>query len=129
MPPCAPVPEPSRLPRTPARCLEVLSRELRPELFRALGDPTRLQVLRRLARATRPLTVGEVAGCCGVHLSGVSRHLALLRAAGVVQAEKEGREVRYRLDRTELTRTLRELADALEGCCETTTNEVRCDQV
>ena len=115
---------PSRGPRgatapTLEACREVLHRELRPEWFRALGDPTRLQVLRRLAFASRPLTVGEVAGCCGVHLSGVSRHLALLRSAGIVQAERAGREVRYRIERAELTRTLRDLADALEGCCET----------
>ncbi len=91
---------------------------LRPELFRALCDPTRLQVLARLALAAEPQTVTEVAGCCGVHLSGVSRHLACLREAGVIRATRSGREVRYALDRVALTRELRGLADAIEACAE-----------
>ena len=97
---------------------------LRPEFFRALGDPTRLAVVQRLARCDRPMTVTEIAGCCGVHLSGVSRHLAALRAAGIVAMERSGREVRYTLAREELTGILRGLADAIdkEGNC----NE-RCD--
>ena len=93
-----------------------LRRHLRPDLFRALCDPTRLRVLGRLAVAAGPQTVTEVAGCCGVHLSGVSRHLACLRDVGVVTAEKDGREVRYSLRREELTAALRGLADALDEC-------------
>ena len=93
-----------------------LVRHLRPDLFRALCDPTRLRLLGRLALARRPQTVTEVAGCCGVHLSGVSRHLACLRDVGVVEAVREGREVRYSLRREELTAALRGLADAIDGC-------------
>ncbi len=102
----------------PSACRASLERHLQPELFRALCDPTRLQLFGRLALALRPLTVTEVSDCCGVHLSGVSRHLALLRAAGVVSAVKEGREVRYALRCDELTSALRGLADALEECRE-----------
>jgi ArsR family transcriptional regulator len=93
-----------------------LQPHLRPELFRALGEPTRLRVLVRLALARGPATVTEVAGCCGVHLSGVSRHLACLREVGLVRAERSGREVRYELDREALTGALRGLADALDAC-------------
>ena len=42
----------------------------------------RLALLGRLAMAREPLTVTEVADCCGVHLSGVSRHLKMLHGAG-----------------------------------------------
>jgi ArsR family transcriptional regulator len=87
-----------------------------PELFRALGDETRLALVARLANATGPLTVTEAAECCGVHLSGVSRHLAALRKAGIVDARKQGREVRYSLDCGALALVLRDLADALEAC-------------
>ncbi|MCZ6596718.1 MAG: metalloregulator ArsR/SmtB family transcription factor [Planctomycetota bacterium] len=100
----------------PGACADSLQRHMRPELFRALCDPTRLAVVGRLATASRPLTVTEVSGCCGVHLSGVSRHLALLREAGVVCAEKQGREVRYALDCAGLTQVLRGLADAIDDC-------------
>ena len=93
-----------------------LERQLDPELFRALGDATRLEVLLRLAAADGPIGVTSVADCCGVHLSGVSRHLAILRRAGIVRARREGREVLYDFDAATLAKTLRSLADALEAC-------------
>jgi len=89
---------------------------LRPEVFKALADETRLAVLTRIAVAGRPLTVSEIKDCCGIHLSGVSRHLRQLRLAGLVQAEKNGREVRYRLQANDVIDLLRGLADSLESC-------------
>ena len=93
-----------------------LQSQLRPELFRALCDPNRLTLVARLASASAPLTVTEASTCCGVHLSGVSRHLAMLRDAGVVRATRHGREVRYELDCGALASALRQFADALESC-------------
>ncbi len=90
----------------------------RNELFKALADPTRLAVVVRLACSNGPMTVTEVAGCCGVHLSGVSRHLAALKTAGLVDVERKGREARYQLRRNDLCHKLRGFADALEGCCQ-----------
>ncbi len=100
-------------------CLPSLDSLLDPELFRALGDPTRLTLVCRLAMADDALPVSEAASCCGVHLSGVSRHLAQLKRAKVVTAERHGREVRYRLNGRLLADTLRTVADALESsaCC------------
>ncbi len=104
--------------RTAAPCDpdEALRALLQPEFFRSLSDPTRLQVLHRLSLASSPQTVTEVAGCCGVHLSGVSRHLAALRDAGVVQAHKHGREVRYAIDCDRLSTFFEDLAAAFAGC-------------
>lgn len=85
-----------------------------PGLFQALADGRRLTLLARLASARAPLTVGEAADCCGVHVSGASRHLALLRDAGYVRATRAGREVRYELDARVAVRTLRELIRFLE---------------
>lgn len=90
---------------------------LRPELFRALGDPTRVAILAHLAGMCGPATVGQIACCTPVDVSVVSRHLATLREAGVVAAEKKGREVHYSVLYPELVRTLRAVADALEACC------------
>ncbi len=92
---------------------------LDPAVFRALGDTTRLALLGRLAMAPESLTVTEVASCCGVHLSGVSRHLKLLHGAGLVTVERAGREVRYRLRCAPLSTALRGLADALDHCTAT----------
>ena len=70
-----------------------------------------------LAESGEPTTVSEVATCCPTDLSVVSRHLAILRDAEILEASRRGREVRYRVRYGELARTLRRLADALESCC------------
>jgi len=102
---------------TATDCLSpALETYLDPELFRALADPTRLALLARLARSQGPTTVTEASSCCGVHLSGVSRHLKMLHDAGLLLLERDGREVRYRLDCGALAGTLRGLATALERC-------------
>ncbi len=100
----------------PSPCRTALDESLEPELFQALCDPVRLSLVAHLAASGRALTVTEASQCCGIHFSGVSRHLALLKRAGVVRAEKHGREVHYRLEVGALTSTLRGLADALEAC-------------
>ncbi len=93
-------------------------RVLDPAVFRALGDTTRLALLGRLACSCEPLTVSQVASCCGVHLSGVSRHLKMLSSAGLVSARRHGREVRYQLRCEVVSKALRELADGLDRCAQ-----------
>ncbi|MCP4771523.1 MAG: winged helix-turn-helix transcriptional regulator [Planctomycetes bacterium] len=96
------------------QCCPELQEALDPKLFHALADQSRLVLLMRLVVIEQPQTVSELADCCGVHLSGVSRHLAMLRDAGILDAQKSGREVRYELRREELANTLRLIADAIE---------------
>lgn len=90
---------------------------LRVDVFKALGDGSRLAILASLAEAARPLRVSEIGTCCPQDLSVVSRHLAILRDAGVVQAERRGREVYYQIQWSDVAGMLRELADAFERCC------------
>lgn len=110
-------------------CAEALERHLRPELFKALCDPGRMVLLSRLATGDSPMNVSEASECCGVHVSGTSRHLKMLEQAGVVTAQRHGREVRYALNTNELVAALRGLADAIEdcgrrsGCCGVTPRE------
>jgi ArsR family transcriptional regulator, lead/cadmium/zinc/bismuth-responsive transcriptional repressor len=63
------------------------------DLFRLLGDPTRLRIV--LACANEPRAVGVIAGALGLSQSLVSHHLRLLRAARVVRAERAGKQVFY----------------------------------
>ncbi len=98
-------------------CIRELAAFLSPRLFRALSDPTRLAILVRLAGGGGEMTVSEVARCCPVDLSVVSRHLAVLREAGVVSAARRGKEVFYSIRFGELAGSLRAIADALEACC------------
>ena len=57
-------------------------------LFRLLGDDTRLRLLRVLA--AERLNVSELTAILGIAQSGVSRHLGLLRDAGLVREHREG---------------------------------------
>ena len=68
--------------------------------YKALADPTRRSILDLLARGERTAT--EVADAMGVSGPNASYHLDLLRQAGLVSAEKDGRFVRYRLATTAL---------------------------
>lgn len=64
-------------------------------LFKALGDTTRRALFQRLCHAPG-LTVHELTEGAGISQPAVSKHLAQLRAAGLVTSEPEGREVVYR---------------------------------
>lgn len=91
---------------------------MRPEVFRALADPRRLEILVGLAHtAGGARTVGEVAAEAPVDLSVVSRHLAHLRDAELVTAQRDGRSVRYAARGGELSALLRRMADAIDTCC------------
>ena len=61
----------------------------------ALSDPTRREVLRRLADG--PANPTELAGGLPVSRQAVSKHLEVLREAGLVSGSRDGREHRYRL--------------------------------
>ena len=86
------------------------------ELFRALGDPNRIRLLLLLVERCRRCTVGELAKCLTVDPSVVSRHLSLMRSAGILNAEREGQRVHYSIQYDVLTKTLRVFADAIDAC-------------
>jgi DNA-binding transcriptional ArsR family regulator len=104
-------------PCCPAECCERLDALLAPEFFKALGDPRRQAILFKLATAGGSWTVSQVAGALPIDISVVSRHLAQLRDAGILDARREGKEVRYAVRYDTVARLLRQLADALESCC------------
>lgn len=94
-----------------------LRNALDPELFRALCDPTRAQVLAQLAACGAvERTVGEIASWMAVDLSVVSRHLRTLKQAGIVSSRRVGKQVLYRVEFGSIAGHLRLLADALERC-------------
>ena len=61
--------------------------------FRALGDPTRLNILERLFRS--PASVGEVVEHVGGTQANVSKHLGVLRSQGLVGRRKQGNRTVY----------------------------------
>lgn len=92
-----------------------LAAQLDPQLFKALGDPTRVGLLVKLIESGGSGSVGELARGAPVDLSVVSRHLGVLRDAGIVEAVRLGKEVVYSARAAQLARTLRALAEALEA--------------
>ena len=65
------------------------------QVFKALGHPGRLLMLDELSRGER--CVCELAALVGSEMPTVSRHLSLLKNAGIVDDEKRGAQVFYRL--------------------------------
>jgi ArsR family transcriptional regulator, lead/cadmium/zinc/bismuth-responsive transcriptional repressor len=63
------------------------------DMFRLLGDTTRLRIV--LACLDDPISVGDIAGQLELSPSLVSHHLRLLRAARVVKADRQGKQVFY----------------------------------
>jgi DNA-binding transcriptional ArsR family regulator len=76
------------------------------DVYSAVADPTRRQLLQLLADGGE-LSLHELTGHFDMGRTAVSKHLAVLREAGLVTDRKVGRETRYRLDAT----PLREMQD------------------
>lgn len=74
-----------------------LDAAFKPELFRALAEPTRVSLLAVMMRAGGEANVSSIAEHLPVDTSVVSRHLRELVQAGVLDVERRGRERWYRL--------------------------------
>jgi len=83
--------------------------EKRAEVIKALAHPARLLIIEALAEGER--NVGELTDLVGRDMSTVSRHLAKLRGAGIVEDEKRGAEVVYTL----LTPCVLQVFSCVEG--------------
>jgi ArsR family transcriptional regulator, lead/cadmium/zinc/bismuth-responsive transcriptional repressor len=83
------------------------------QIFRVLGDPTRVRLLNALTGRER--SVGHLAVELGVSQSAVSHQLRLLRGARIVRPRRAGRSVFYALDDKHVLALFREgLRHALE---------------
>lgn len=66
--------------------------------FRALANPTRIQIVSLLARRAAPMTVGAIVAEVPVGQSTVSAHLKVLAEVGFVLAGREGTAAYYRIN-------------------------------
>lgn len=87
--------------------------QARARIAKALAHPTRLFIVDEIARGER--CVCELTEMIGADISTVSKHLSVLRHAGVVEDEKRGLMVYYRLRTPCVTRVF----DCLEGVLRT----------
>ena len=79
-------------------------RQLKADLLKALGQPTRLRILELLFDGER--CVCEIFPAVGGEQSNISKHLAFLRSQGIVFAERRGMRVFYRLADQRIVRLL-----------------------
>lgn len=79
-----------------------------PQTLDALAEPTRLRILDAVRDEER--SVNELVDLVGMHQPGISRHLKVLRAAGLVDVRRDGQRRCYRARYT----PLQELDDWLE---------------
>src|SRR5258706_11935963 len=68
--------------------------------FRALADPSRVQIVEYLARQGKPLSVGEIVAAVGLAQSTVSQHLKILTEVRFVLVEAVGTARHYRINST-----------------------------
>lgn len=68
--------------------------------FRALADPTRVQIVELLARQGRAMPVGEIVADVGLAQSTVSQHLKILADVGFVKVDPVGTARHYRINQT-----------------------------
>ena len=73
-------------------------------VFRALSDPTRRQILQDLRDGE--LAAGEIASRFAISGPSVSRHLAVLKAAGLVRDRRDGNRILYALESDRLALTV-----------------------
>lgn len=79
------------------------------EVFKALGDPTRLEIISMLSEAEN-LCVNVIAERTGMSQPAISQHLKVLKNAGFLNAKKMGMHVHYSLNREKV----KEFTDSLE---------------
>ena len=79
------------------------------DTMHALGDPIRRQILNLLKRG--PMAAGDIAGRFDVTGAAVSRHLSVLRQAGLIRDRREGKYIYYELNASVLEEVMLWLAD------------------
>ncbi|MEV7177620.1 metalloregulator ArsR/SmtB family transcription factor [Kitasatospora sp. NPDC093679] len=90
-------------PNRTSTAVDAEAAELYATWFKALADPTRIQLLHLLAAEGRPMSVGEIVERSPVGQSTVSHHLKVLAEVRFVLPEKQGTSTRYAVNRTCLT--------------------------
>lgn len=78
-------------------------------VFEALADPMRRQLLRRVS--TQPSTATELAAQLPISRQAVAKHLTSLSRAGLLEGERSGRDVRYRVTPAPLSEAVSWMAE------------------
>ena len=85
--------------------------------FKALSSENRQHIMLLFMNGKR-MTVNEIAEAAGLGQSTTSEQLAILKRAGLLTAEKVGKEVFYRPDKAKIVELLDALSAFLKSCCD-----------
>jgi DNA-binding transcriptional ArsR family regulator len=96
--------------------IQVVGPEALSRYFRVLGDPTRLRIVEALLERER--TVSDLVELVGAPQSRVSNHLACLRWCRLVESERRGRTVVYRVPDERVSHILELAASLAEPNCD-----------
>ena len=91
------------------------------DFLKALGEFNRLSLVYRLCQCSVPQNAMCLCDCCSVDASVVSRHLKVLAENGIVEAERNGRQRIYSLNRDAVASRLRALAERIEAADDSST--------
>jgi len=91
--------------------------------FKAFGDQSRLKILEILSEGEK--TVNEIVAAMEISQPTVSRHLGVLRNAGIVADRREGQRIYYRLDKAVIFKCCKGLCDCLAVVIRPTKKEKR----
>jgi ArsR family transcriptional regulator len=100
-------------------CIKLTSEERRlVAMFKALGNPVRLAILKQLAECRR-CNCGEIVATLPLAQSPVSQHLKVLKEVGLIRGEIEGPATCYCLDAEGMTWLMRTVGERFPAlCCE-----------
>jgi len=84
------------------------------QVFKALGHPTRLLLIEELAHESK--CVCKLTEAAGLDMSTVSKHLSVLKQAGIVEDEKRGLQVFYSL-KTPCVLNFFKCMESVQKCC------------
>jgi DNA-binding transcriptional ArsR family regulator len=93
------------------------------ERLKAMADPMRLRILHELEG--REVCVGDLAERVGGSSANVSKHLSVLRAAGIVRCRRDGMNVCYRIDDASVFDVCRRVCESLARQADRTAEEIR----
>ena len=97
-------------------------RQLKADLLKTLGQPTRLKILELLVGGER--CVCEIFPAIGGEQSNVSKHLGFLRSQGIVIADRRGMRVFYRLADRRIAKLLDDAENCVKGMTRSRLSEV-----
>lgn len=83
------------------------------DVFTALGDSHRQRILLSFDKRER-LTITQLAAIAPLSRTAITHHVRVLAQAGILVAEKRGREVFFHIDRTLLKSTLQKVSDYID---------------